>query len=194
VAHSRSLRRTQLGSFARWLLTLRGSPEAIARGVAIGMFIAWTPTIGIQILLAVLLSTALGGNRPAAILLTGITNPITIPPCYAITYWFGSLVWPGPPAREVMRVLSHLVADLARTNWLDLREQIQLTAQIGGDVAAALWIGGVFVGAITALPAYFVTYRSVLRVQALRRRRRAKRRSGGAGRRRLRSKRRQNPR
>ncbi len=52
----------------RSIVTLHGSPEAIALGTAIGVFIAFTPTIGFQMLLGAFVATLVGASRPAAMI------------------------------------------------------------------------------------------------------------------------------
>src|SRR5210317_2635894 len=96
----------------RWLIRLRGSPQAIAGGFSLGLFIALTPTIGLQIVLAFFLATALNVNRPAAVLAVWITNPITIPAIFSINYWLGSLVWEGPSVIVVSNRLFELASQL----------------------------------------------------------------------------------
>jgi uncharacterized protein (DUF2062 family) len=61
------LAREGLRRFLRWLVLLRGSPEALGRGMAIGTVVAFTPTLGIQIPLALFLTTIANANRPISI-------------------------------------------------------------------------------------------------------------------------------
>ncbi len=62
--------------------TLRGGPETIARGVAIGLFIGLTPTFGIQTVLMVAVCILLSGNFPVAFVSSFVANPFTIGPLY----------------------------------------------------------------------------------------------------------------
>ena len=65
----------------RSVVRLRGSPRAIAGGLAIGVFVAFMPTRGFQMLFAAFLATLFGANRPAAVLPVWITNPATCEQC-----------------------------------------------------------------------------------------------------------------
>ena len=55
---------------------LRGLPEEIAKGVALGIFIGMTPTFGFQMAIALLFAYLLRENRLAAILGVWVTNPV----------------------------------------------------------------------------------------------------------------------
>jgi uncharacterized protein len=61
---------------------LTGGPETIARGVAIGLFIGLTPTVGIQTALMIAVCVLLSGNFPAAFASSFVANPVTIAPLY----------------------------------------------------------------------------------------------------------------
>jgi hypothetical protein len=119
-------------SVMHWLVGLRGSPEAIARGLAIGLFVAFTPTIGVQLILAAALATLLGASRAAALVPVWITNPVTIPPIYGFTYMVGSWFFPGPPANRMAEVLSGLGARLRKLEILGHHR-----SGAGGDGAGA---------------------------------------------------------
>ncbi|HSH69514.1 MAG TPA: DUF2062 domain-containing protein, partial [Deferrisomatales bacterium] len=113
----------RLRRLGRWLFQLRGSPEAIALGVAIGVFVAFTPTAGVQALLALLLATLLGANRPAAVAPVFLTNPLTALPAFTLTYRAGLLWVPGPSLGEARDLLKHLVASLTADGFLDVPAQ-----------------------------------------------------------------------
>ena len=42
------LRRAAATRFLWWLRNLRGSPDALSRGFAVGTLVAFTPTVGVQ--------------------------------------------------------------------------------------------------------------------------------------------------
>lgn len=168
--------RRRLRRFLIWLVRLRGSPEAIALGVATGTFVAFTPTIGVQSFLALLLATLLGGNRPACLVPVWITNPLTIPPIFAFTHWLGSFFWRGPSSGSVTETLAETVRRLGAGDYLGMHEELLVFATLGRDVFAPLWIGGVIVGGAAAGVAYLLTLRAVRGYRS----RRARRRRRGA--------------
>ncbi len=140
----------------RWLLTLRGSPAAVARGAAIGVFVAFTPLQGLQMIVAVALATACNANRVIAAALVWITNPLTIVPLYGLCYWVGSRFWSGPPLGQVRDVLRRTVAGLARFDFWEVYDQFVAFLAMGRDILIPLTIGGLLLGGLLAIPAYFV--------------------------------------
>jgi len=56
--------------------------HALARGVAVGLFVGLTPTVGFQTIFMVIGCVILRGNFPAAFLVSWVSNPITMAPLY----------------------------------------------------------------------------------------------------------------
>ena len=79
------------------LLTLGGCLHwecgTVARGVAIGLFIGLTPTVGIQTLLMLIGCIALRGYFPAAFAVSWISNPFTLFPLYWLFHWIGEIIF-----------------------------------------------------------------------------------------------------
>ncbi len=88
----------------RIILQLDDSPHAIALGTAIGMFIAMTPTVGIQMILvmtfAMLTYRFFYFNKPAALITVYVSNPVTVVPIYWLDYKVGTLFVHGNVTRE----------------------------------------------------------------------------------------------
>lgn len=55
---------------------------ALARGIAVGLFIGLTPTVGIQTLLMLIASMTFRANFLAAFAVSWISNPLTMAPLY----------------------------------------------------------------------------------------------------------------
>ena len=143
----------------RWLIRLRGSPQAIAGGFSLGLFIALTPTIGLQIVLAFFLATALNVNRPAAVLAVWITNPITIPAIFSINYWLGSLIWEGPSVPVVSRRLFELASQLTTLDLWAITDQLSAVAELGMDIIIPLVLGSIIAGTLSSILSYFILLR-----------------------------------
>lgn len=62
--------------------SMKSGPEAMARGVAIGLFVGLTPTVGFQTVLMIILCIALAGNFPTAFVASLVSNPFTTAPLY----------------------------------------------------------------------------------------------------------------
>lgn len=71
------------------LMRLQDSPERIARGMALGLFIGMTPTFGIQMALALVAGFLLRENKLAAVIGVWVTNPFTAPFIYGLEYETG---------------------------------------------------------------------------------------------------------
>ena len=73
--------------------------EPVARGLALGVFVALTPTMGVQIALTLVAAFFLRVNIPVAVAACWITNPLTAPFIYTLQYKLG--VWlVGAPSLE----------------------------------------------------------------------------------------------
>lgn len=73
-------------------LRLRGTPDEVAKGLALGIFIGMTPTFGFQMAIALFFAWILRENKIAAVLGVWITNPITAPFIYAAQYETGRFI------------------------------------------------------------------------------------------------------
>jgi uncharacterized protein (DUF2062 family) len=155
----------------RWLVKLRGSTRAIAGGFALGTFIAFTPTVGIQMFLGAVFATLFNLNRPAAIIPAWITNPVTIPPIFAFNYWIGYLLLGGPSVTSVYNQLIEICNKLATLNMFQISEQFMAFVYLGKAIFIPLIIGSVVVGAVCAVIAYWLALRILF---YLNRKRRAK--------------------
>ena len=122
---------------------LRGLPEEIAKGVALGIFIGMTPTFGVQMAIALFFAYLLRENRLAAILGVWVTNPVTAPFIYAIEYEMGRLLL------NLERV--HLPSEFT----------LKAYTELGWNVLSPLWVGGLFAGLILGTLSYFLTLRLV---------------------------------
>ena len=145
-------------SFIKWLVRLRRSPRAIAGGFALGTFVAFTPTMGIQIFIVMFLATILNMNRPAAFVTVWITNIATVAPIYTFNYWVGSLFWEGPSVTEVYRTFLDLTAKLARMDLWDIMEQFRVVRSLGQEIILPLIIGSVIAGVIAAVLVYLASF------------------------------------
>jgi uncharacterized protein (DUF2062 family) len=139
------------------------------------MLVAFTPTIGFQTLIVLGIATLVNANRPVAVVPTWLTNPLTIPPIYAFTYYLGVIFWPGPESASVTSAMHAAVHELESLDFFALRAQLGVFLDLGLDVFIAMWIGGLIVGVVAAAIAYPLTIRTVIR---LRRRRARSVRSG----------------
>lgn len=123
------------------LVRMRGTPEAIARGLAIGVFAGWFPWFGFQIVVAIALATLLRGNRMVAAAATWVSNPFTYVPIFAFNFHIGQRLL-GSQLDSVQ--LHHL------TSW-------KAVTELGGDFLVPLFFGCLVVGAVLAIKSYLVS-------------------------------------
>ena len=92
--------REKLSNFLKKLLALEDTPERIAKAFALGVFLAFSPLIGLHIVLGFGLAFFCGLNRVAMLLGLFINNPWTLVPIYAAGTYLGGLIigFPQMPA------------------------------------------------------------------------------------------------
>ncbi|MBN2581973.1 MAG: DUF2062 domain-containing protein [Planctomycetes bacterium] len=149
------------------LLHLDDSASRIALGAAVGMFVAMTPTIGLQMLIVLFLLTFIPGNRVAGLPMVWITNPATAVPIYVFNYRVGAWILGGEVAatthREwaelVKRVPSFWQAFHSPVAWVgDLWSWLGEFWKTMEGIIGPLWLGSAIVGLAAALVTYAVMY------------------------------------
>ena len=136
------------------LLRLRGEPEEVAGGLAIGVFIGFTPTVPLHTVLAVLIALLFRKSKLAAALGCWIANPFVLPFIYVLDYQVG----------HFMLGTERLSLDLSALSGSYL-------INLGSEIAIPLFIGGLVVGLFSVLPSYFLTKRLVVLYRGRRRKR-----------------------
>ena len=144
------------------ILHLDDTPHRIAWGVFIGAMIAFTPTLGLQIVLYLLVAALLRANKVSGIPILFISNPFTAVPLYYTTWSVGAAVL--HPEKEVTRAtIKTWLGNTGRALKSDGLERLlesefwsdagRLLASTGGE----LWMGALVCGLLVALPSYFIT-------------------------------------
>ena len=133
--------------------SLKGDPHYVAMGMAVGVFVAVTPTIPFHTVIALILAFALKASKPAAVIGVWFSNPITIPPLYYGSYKVGMLLLdrnfiPDPGVQSLQEMLKH-----------------------GLDITFAMILGGALLGILPAIGAYFLTRQFFRKLRARKARR-----------------------
>lgn len=126
-------------------------------GTAIGVFVAFTPTVGFQMLIGAFIATTVGANRPAAMVPAWITNPITIPPIFALTYWVGKLLLGGPDVSVVYNSLVGVAKAFGDLSFYEIWDHMVALLATGVEVYVPMLVGGIIVGAIAGGISYPLT-------------------------------------
>lgn len=137
------------------ILRITASPHAVAAGLAIGVFAAFTPFFGFHLIIAMVLAYFLTGNVAAAALGTALANPLTLPFIWGGTYELGRFLISG---QLVSPEPIHISRALESMNF----------QEIWAPVLKPMLLGSFILGAIFAVVTYCVTR---FAVTAFRRRR-----------------------
>lgn len=149
------------------ILHVDDSPPRIARGVMIGLFVAWSPFYGLHILLALALSLLFKANKFVAVLCVWVSNAFTLVPIYYPNYLIGrgilslfrkERVLSGEQVADFFGTLCNpqtiLIDVFTPTFW---RNFVKFFLGIGIE----LTIGGFIIGLIVSLAAYIVTLKTI---------------------------------
>ena len=121
-------------------IRLHGSPEEVAWGAAVGFFVAMTPTMGIQTLLAVPVAAFFRINKIAAAATVWLTNPVTAPFIYGFNYMAGAKLL-GYPLNAPF---------FSNPSWETLWHSSK-------SVFLSLMVGGTLSGIVIGVAGYFLT-------------------------------------
>lgn len=149
-------------------------PKAVALGVGIGLAVAMTPTVGVQMFLvaAIALIPGLKFNVPIGVAMVWVTNPLTMVPVYYAMYWLGLLVLgrDGSSFSAFEAVFMRFVDSLSQeTNFfVSFWDGIVGLFDLGVEIAYPMWVGGIIIAATCSVPAYFLTLYLLQRARAKR--------------------------
>jgi hypothetical protein len=73
-------------------LKIRGHPREISLGFALGLFVGMSPFMGLHTAIAVLVAALLKWNKISSALAVWVSNPISAPIIYPLTYLIGAKV------------------------------------------------------------------------------------------------------
>jgi uncharacterized protein (DUF2062 family) len=130
----RRLRRVLRHEYLR-LVRIDDTPEKLAGGVALGVFLGIFPTIGFGIILAIALASWFHVNKAAAVFGSLIMNPLTTPFFWTLSYTVGALVFhvDGGKIMEEARQIGSSWAGVGRGALIYL---------VGNTIVAAVFAGG----------------------------------------------------
>jgi hypothetical protein len=159
------------------ILHLDDSPHRIALGVFLGFVVGWTPTMGAQIILYLIIAYLLRANRASGVLPVLLTNPLTALPVYVFNWRIGRWILHPGGLSEADRLSQRQAMD-------QFLNDFHLSRLFDGDFWASvgptfekfgseLIVGCLVVGVACGLAGYVATYYGVI----VYRRRRAQRRA-----------------
>ena len=130
-------------------LKIRGNPREIALGFALGIFVGFTPTLGLQMAIAVFFAALLKWNKIASAIAVWITNPATAPIIYTFTYLVGA---------KILGIKNEFIFS-SGFDWSLVGQLLMKTPEI----FVALSVGGIILGLPFALVGYYLSFYTVQR-------------------------------
>jgi hypothetical protein len=159
--------RTCFNRFKRFLmyrvLSLDDTPHRIALGVAVGMFVAWTPTMPFQMILTVAISALVRANKFVGVPFVWVTNPITLIPIYGPNYIVGS--WLLGRDSAIKSFISQMQGCMSFEG--GLMETAKNWLETTMAFFAPLWLGSLLLGLIVAAVSYCLIFWGVIKFRAV---------------------------
>ena len=145
------------GSHRRWIepfkkayyrfLKIRGNPREIALGFALGVFVSMTPFMGLHTAIAVPLAALFKWNKFSAALAVWISNPLSAPAIYGITYYIGAKVL--------------LIQDGYKLPVEFSLDALFYTLRSAPEIIGILTVGGIVVGLPLAVLGYYFSLKAI---------------------------------
>ena len=132
-------------------IRIRGEPREAALGFALGIFVGMTPTMGVQTPIAIFFAALFKWSKLSAAIGVWISNPLTAPIIYGVTYITGAKLLSLDPVFNM---------PLSPT-WSTLKAMLQKAPQALG----AMTVGGAIIGIPLAIFSYYVSYVAVEKYQ-----------------------------
>ena len=126
---------------------LPGDPHYVAMGMAIGIFVSITPTMPFHTVIAIALAIILRGSKAAAAIGVWFCNPLTAPLFYLGSYKTGMFVF----------------GQLAPFNVK--YESVLELMKLGMDATIAMIAGGIILGILPGIAAYFITRKIITKIR-----------------------------
>ncbi len=136
-----------LRKFYRRFIKIQDEPRKIAFGFALGLFIGLSPAIGFHTIIAVFFAALFSWNKISAAIGVWISNPVTAPILYSVTYLLGLNLLghekhPGSPSGLVIHSFTALFQRAPETLW-------------------AMILGGIIIGLPIAVIGYLFAFSAV---------------------------------
>jgi uncharacterized protein (TIGR03546 family) len=124
------------------ILSLDSHPGHISLGFSVGVFISFTPFIGIHSLMAIVIAFVFRLNKLTCVTATWVNTPLTVIPMLGLSYKLGSVLLGNAPVELQVKSLE----------WQYLKPH-----------AASLMLGSSIIGFVAAILSYIVVYYIIVR-------------------------------
>ncbi|MDD3814331.1 MAG: DUF2062 domain-containing protein [Desulfocapsaceae bacterium] len=142
-------------------MRLKGDPQSLAFGTAIGVFIGVTPTMPLHTILIILITVVTRTSTIAALLGSlMVCNPITYVPQYYLATIIGNVLTPYQLSwariKEVLEILLHHPG---------LQKSLEALFGLGYEAAIVLVVGGIVLALPFAIVSYFISLRLFVKIR-----------------------------
>lgn len=146
-------------------IRLKGDPQSLAFGTAIGVFIGITPTMPLHTAIILLLAVLTRTSAIAAILSSWIVcNPLTYIPIYYFSTVIGNTLTPYELNWEkIQNIVNEILSSQGFVH------AIQLLAGLGFETIVVLLVGGTVLALPFAIASYYLSLSAFLKFRAKRR-------------------------
>ncbi len=153
------------------LRRLPDPPHRIARGIAIGVFVCFTPFFGFHLVIATILVFLIQANLLAALLATFFGNPLTFPVIAIVSLELGQWMLGAPGDVHLPQVFAEFTSasvELWRNITALFTNDVAQWRQLCGFFWRVFWpylVGGLIPGIITGTVAYILALSAVTAYQ-----------------------------
>jgi uncharacterized protein len=149
-------------------LRLRGEPHELALGMAIGVFAGMMPILPFHMVLAIALAFLFKASKITAALGTWVSNPLNWYFIYLYDFKLGAYLLDVEGGLEIIKsvMISINRHDEMAVIWGKLFSS-------GMTLGSALLVGGFIIGAVTAIPTYFIFLKIFRKIRDWRQKRKA---------------------
>jgi hypothetical protein len=159
------------------LRRLPDPPHRIARGVASGVFISFTPLFGLHFVLTTTINWAIGGNFVASVIGNWFGNPVTLPLIAYSSVWLGQ--WLMHVHHKIdLHALMQITTDMSTELWRNCfaiftsaTMRWDAFTEFTKDYFLPYLLGGVILGLVFSIASHYLTVRAVEAYRRLRLRR-----------------------
>jgi len=141
---------TSVQRIYRRFLKIRGNPHEIALGFALGLFVGMTPFMGFQTPIAIFFAALFQWNKISSAVGVWISNPVTAPVIYGITYFVGAKITGLSISENFNCIREITVLGLLKST---------------PEMLIAMVIGGIITGIPIAVTGYFFSFSAVKKYQ-----------------------------
>ena len=147
-----------------------GTPESIAKGVAIGLICGLIIPIGLQTVPALVLAVIFKANKFLSWTFTCVTNPASVFFIYPVQCWIGSYLIFRP------LTFARLHKDLEALATIEtFADALTVFSAMSWSIIIPFFVGGIFFAVVSAIPGYWLSLKLARKYQARKERKRLRR-------------------